>query len=122
MAIAPVYPYTPKTMGPGAPLDRQAARLQAIQDGWYDGEGHAPHPQRLSTLLDYLKEKCSEGCPIPHIYPTVEGETTAEWSTPTLEVSLSTSPEGTILGVLCKISGKYEETQDLSGLAKLLEP
>ena len=89
-----------------SPLDVQFQRLRSILPGWLDGDGLPPHPQRLEEFLRLLQTL--QG-PTPHCYPTLEGEVTAEWSTPNFEISVTTSEEGPQIFLFHKKEGWISE-------------
>lgn len=72
------------------PLDI-SARLDEIQNlkpGWLDGDGRVPDAGTLAWLQSAFEEHFPEDIAPPHLYPTPEGNISAEWSLQPLEVSL----------------------------------
>ena len=70
------------------PIMEQVQSLQALQDGWLDGEGRAFTDEELawsSRLLDGIVSGFDLAT--PYIYPTPEGGVRAEWSRPQWEIS-----------------------------------
>jgi hypothetical protein len=73
------------------PLDISArlGELRSLEAGWLDGGGLALAPDgldRLEKAFDlYFPDKTTP----PHLYPTPEGNISAEWSLPPYEVSLT---------------------------------
>ena len=67
--------------------------FRVMQNGWLDGYGSAPNPQGLDWLQQRLVGDF-EDAPIPHIYPTPEGDVQFEWDIgffrPSLEIDLET--------------------------------
>jgi hypothetical protein len=78
------------------PLDI-ASRLDEIsnlQDGWLDGQGHAPSKDGLVQLGKLFDTSFDADLALPFIYPTAEGGVQAEWNmndwAVTLEIDLAT--------------------------------
>lgn len=64
------------------PLD-VSARIEALMqlnDGWLDGEGHAPSVDGLRWFRDAWLDNWAEDMPLPFLYPTPDGNLQAEWS------------------------------------------
>ena len=79
------------------PLDvaAQLEQLGALQDGWLDGEGRAPHTEGVTWLGERLdRSYLVHEAPAPYLYPTEDGGVQAEWPVGdheiTLEVDLAT--------------------------------
>ena len=72
------------------PLDISARmdELRNLRDGWLDGEGNAPVAQRLSELEALFDAHYPDTLEPPHLYPTPDGNLSAEWSLAPFEVSL----------------------------------
>jgi len=72
------------------PLDVgvQLDALRKLKDGWLDGKGVAPSSQGLDWLTQWFEDNYPSSFPLPHLYPTPEGEIQAEWSLGTTEVTL----------------------------------
>ena len=72
------------------PLDVPARldELRNMQDGWLDGVGKAPSHQGLDWLSASFQRNFPDELPLPHLYPTPEGEIEAEWSLGTHSVIL----------------------------------
>lgn len=63
--------------------------LSSIKNGWLDGEiGSGINKRGISKLSDLFDLHFDHSLPLPHVYPTVDGNIQAEWSTDTSEVSL----------------------------------
>jgi hypothetical protein len=79
-----------KVLSVDTPLDVQedyelASRfdeLKSLCDGWHDGHGVAPAPEKLDTLAAGLIGHYPEKLPIPAIVPTPEGNLLLEWNAP----------------------------------------
>jgi hypothetical protein len=72
------------------PLDI-AARLDEIRSlrpGWLDGDGVALSPEGLTHLERDFNSYFPDKIAPPHLYPTPDGNISAEWSLPPFEVSL----------------------------------
>ena len=72
------------------PLD-VTLRLEEIadlKDGWLDGKGIAPNPEKLRWLAKAFDNSFKADLPLPHLYPTPEGNIQAEWSLKDWEVTL----------------------------------
>ncbi len=72
------------------PLD-VTLRLEEIadlKDGWLDGKGIAPNPEKLHWLAKAFDNSFKADLPLPHLYPTPEGGIQAEWSLKDWEVTL----------------------------------
>ena len=67
---------------PVAPLDTQFTRLAGLADGWLDGTaGKALNPATLTAARSFLDLLAAHGLPVPHCYPTEDGNVRGEWST-----------------------------------------
>lgn len=103
---------------PADPLDVPARlrEFRAMEDGWYDGEGEAPHWQGLDWLATKFRERYPNDIPLPHTYPTPKGGIEMEWSigehSVILEVDLSTH-QGDYLGFDDKSDIENIRTLDL---------
>jgi len=68
--------------------------LASLQDGWLDGRGLAPKPEKLRQLAALFDANFDADLILPHLYPTAEGGIQAEWSLgdweTTLEIDLAT--------------------------------
>jgi len=62
--------------------------LSSLKNGWLDGKGIAPAPEKLKTLASLFDSYFAENLPLPYLYPTPEGAIQAEWSVGDWEVSL----------------------------------
>ena len=73
------------------PLDvpSRLYELRELKNGWLDGEGLVPAPDFLDWLSERFDILYPDDLPLPHIYPTVEGNVQAEWSLSHNEISLS---------------------------------
>lgn len=58
-------------------LDDRFLELEALEDGWLDGDGCAIHPHCIELAKKVVPSiQCDHG---PHIYPTVIGGVQIEW-------------------------------------------
>ena len=67
------------------PIEQIASRLDQIgtlADGWHDGEGVAPDPDKLSTVYKNLVGRYPANLPLPVIVPTPGGNLLFEWKGP----------------------------------------
>ena len=73
------------------PLDvpSRLYELRELKNGWLDGEGVVPDLNFLGWLSERFDLFYPDDLPLPHIYPTVEGNVQAEWSLLPNEISLS---------------------------------
>ena len=64
------------------PLDvaSRLYELQALTDGWLDGEGLAPANDSLDWLSQQFEQLYPDDLPLPSLFPTPEGGIEAEWS------------------------------------------
>ncbi|HTW93438.1 MAG TPA: hypothetical protein VMD30_01505 [Tepidisphaeraceae bacterium] len=71
------------------PLDISARidDLRNLRDGWLNGDGKAPNPTHLWRLEHLFESHYPDTIVPPHLYPTPEGNVSAEWSLPPHEVS-----------------------------------
>lgn len=72
------------------PLD-VPARLEeflALKDGWLEGHGWAPSPAGLAWFSEAFERYFPDNLPLPHLYPTEDGDIQAEWSFAPHEVSI----------------------------------
>jgi len=76
------------TIGCSTSIDEQMTQLLALQDGWCDGDGTAYDRKVIARVRLIFNLLTASGIPIPFIYPTAAGNISAEWSTPSYEVSL----------------------------------
>lgn len=62
-------------------LDARLDELAALSDGWLDGEGIALTPHAIATARAVLGRLASEhpDAPRPRVFPTPDGEVSAEW-------------------------------------------
>lgn len=63
-------------------LSRLNARLDALldlDDGWLDGEGEAPTGLAIKSARRVLTAAIESGADRPRIYPTPDGNVSAEW-------------------------------------------
>ena len=58
-------------------IDTRLDELAALSDGWLDGEVLAPTPHAIATARAVLR--LLPDAPRPHLFPTPEGEVSAEW-------------------------------------------
>jgi hypothetical protein len=76
------------------PLDIQARleELRHLKQGWFDGEGSPFDPAGLAWLESSVREHYAPDTPLPHIFPTPDGQLVFQWSiantSATLEVDL----------------------------------
>lgn len=56
--------------------------LRSLSDGWHDGQGVAPAPEKLDALAARLIGHYPEKLPLPAIVPTPEGNLLFEWDAP----------------------------------------
>lgn len=63
-------------------LDARLDELAALSDGWLDGEGLALTPHAIATARAVLGRLAAEhpDVPRPRVYPTPDGEVSAEWT------------------------------------------
>lgn len=67
--------------------------IAALADGWHDGTGVAPDPDKLAVVFESLVGHYPENLPLPIIVPTSEGNLLFEWKgtgDPSLDISLDT--------------------------------
>lgn len=87
---------TVEHVSPLDPLDvtLRLEELAALKDGWLDGKGRAPAPEKLQQLASLFDANLDADLPLPHLYPTPEAGIQAEWSLgdweATLEINLDT--------------------------------
>ena len=67
-----------------APLDplhvpSRLNELRQMQDGWLDGSSKAPRHDGLDWLTSAFAQHFPDDLPLPHLYPTPEGEIASEW-------------------------------------------
>lgn len=66
--------------------------LRTLQDGWFEGGGIAPKKAGLDWFSKMFERNFPNDLPLPHVYPTPEGNIQAEWSIApndaTLEIDL----------------------------------
>lgn len=94
---------------PCTPLDIETRleELAQLQDGWLDGKGCAPDRASLIRLALAFDERFSPDLPLPHLYPTLEGDVQAEWTLGSWEVSLEI--------ILPSLAADYQSVHIASG-------
>lgn len=63
--------------------EQRLREVCSLRAGWYDnatGDGAAPHPSLYCPLRSLLQHLLENRCPMPFIYPRVEGGVQFEWS------------------------------------------
>lgn len=101
------------------PLNVQARlyELSFLKDGWYDGKGQVPPNGSLKTLSSMFSENYSEDAPLPRIYPTLDGNISAEWTIADWEVGFEIdmhSMNGTFLAVNASSDNEIEMKVNLN--------
>jgi len=87
---------TVEHVSPLDPLDvtLRLEELASLKDGWLDGKGRAPAPEKLRQLASLFDASFDADLSLPHLYPTPEAGIQAEWSfgdwEATLEINLDT--------------------------------
>ncbi len=65
--------------------------LAQMQDGWFEGQGMAPDPEKMAVVADKLVADYPERLILPNIVPTQDGNLLLEWDadgTPSLDIQL----------------------------------
>jgi hypothetical protein len=77
-------------ISPLDPLDvtLRLDEIADLKDGWLDGKGIAPVPEKLRWLAGAFDSYFKTALPLPYLYPTAEGGVQAEWSLADWEVTL----------------------------------
>ncbi len=65
--------------------------LRALKDGWLEGEGKSLRSEGLDWLVTACASHYPERTPLPHLYPTPEGDIRAEWSNDRWDLALRTA-------------------------------
>lgn len=60
--------------------EKRFKELSELKDGWLNGEGKAPSRGALLRLRNGSMYVYDARLPMPRIYPTIEGNISAEWS------------------------------------------
>lgn len=86
---------TVEHVSPLDPLDvtLRLEELASLKDGWLDGKGKAPIPEKLQQLAVLFDANFDADLPLPHLYPTPEAGIQAEWSLGDWEVTLEINLE-----------------------------
>jgi hypothetical protein len=66
--------------------------LSKLEDGWYDGNGTPPDSDKLEDFAKNLIDCYPEDLPLPHVFPTPDGDLSLEWEAegvPTVLVDLN---------------------------------
>jgi hypothetical protein len=74
------------------PLAMKFTKLFKIKDGWHDGMGKTLNPDKLKDFALNLINNYPENLPLPHVFPTPDGDLFLEWEAegdPTVSVNLS---------------------------------
>ena len=69
----------------GARLDE----LRLLKDGWLERDSKAPPAQGLNWLEAAFDLHYPDNTALPHLYPTPEGDISAEWSNDRWDLSLN---------------------------------
>lgn len=80
--------------------------LSTLDEGWLDGEGSKVTAAAMTAAAHELLQAETDGCPRPHLFPTLVGGLQAEWSLPEWEVTVEFFPDG--LGA--ELMGVHVET------------
>jgi hypothetical protein len=70
-----------------ASLQTQFLDLASLRAGWFEEGTPALDAAGLASVQAFLASSIGQGVPVPHVYPTPDGEARAEWSFPGWEVS-----------------------------------
>ncbi|MBX7057945.1 MAG: hypothetical protein K1X75_07750 [Leptospirales bacterium] len=72
------------------PLDISARldEMRILKSGWLEGRGSPPSSEGMDWLSRTFPSEYPEELPLPHLYPTEEGNVRAEWSLEYNEASL----------------------------------
>lgn len=64
------------------PLDttERLKDLELLEDGWFDGEGKSLSSVGLSWLSQMFEDSYPKELPLPHLFPTIEGQVRSEWT------------------------------------------
>ena len=54
--------------------------LKLLKRGWLDGNGEAFDPQQMDWIVEAFKSFYPDDTKLPYLFPTPEGNLTAEWS------------------------------------------
>ena len=74
-------------------ISNQISDLRKLETGWYEGYGVKPKLNGLNWLEKVMVQWFPGDIPQPHLYPTVLGDISAEWSIGNKEVSLAVNLE-----------------------------
>ena len=89
-----------------------------MTDGWLDGEGVAPQRDQLDWLADTFDLNYPDDLPLPHTFPTPNGQIEMEWTlgphSVTLEVDLA-KRRGDWLSYGVESTQEETRTLDLNG-------
>ena len=89
-----------------------------MADGWLDGEGVAPQRDQLDWLADIFDLNYPDDLPLPHTFPTPNGQIEMEWTlgphSVTLEVDLA-KRRGDWLSYGVESTQEETRTLDLNG-------
>ncbi len=69
-------------------INKQIDELSHLKDGWLDGKGKALGRENLEWLKNMFDTLYNLQLPFPRLYPTLEGNIQAEWSSESYEISL----------------------------------
>ena len=72
------------------PLDihAQLEELRLLKQGWFDGEGTPFDPEGMSWLEESVRDHFRADLPLPHIFPSPDGQILFQWRTPAKSASL----------------------------------
>lgn len=91
-------------------ISERLADLGNLKAGWLDGKGSALNKTDLKWLDESFVRYYGDSLPLPHIYPTAEGNIQAEWSIKDWEISLEIN--------LSQKRGEYQAVEISSGTEK----
>jgi hypothetical protein len=101
------------------PLDISARldELRSLEVGWLQGDGVALAAEGLDRLGEAFSSYFPDKTTPPHLYPTPEGNISAEWSLPPYEVSLKidlASMKGNLHALKLDDDAEFSEDLDLA--------
>ncbi len=101
-----------------SPLIIEIDELAQLEDGWYDTDGEpgvAPtrdvlaYARKLAELIEFA------GFPLPHVFPTVEGGISAEWSLGPIAANIEfhSTHEGATVASRDRRTGRFDYRENV---------
>lgn len=95
-------------------IHAQLEELRLLKQGWFDGEGAPFDPEGMSWLEESVRDHYGRDLPLPHVFPSPDGQILFQWRTAaksaSLEIDLS---EKTGYWHILDLNTKIDADQDI---------